>query len=94
MNDQQFEIIKLHKAWADRYTIVWQIIAVGVIAGIYILTQQIEVAPQERTNALILLAAIVIVSAVWQAAGLAVARIHMIVRGIALEPPAQSGRSS
>ncbi len=94
MNDQQFAIIKLHKTWADRYTIAWQMIAIGVIAGIYFLMQQMNVAPGERTTAVILLAAIVTVSAVWQAAGLAIARIHMVVRGIALETRPESGRNN
>ncbi len=93
MNDQQFEIIKLHKLWADRFTIVWQIIAVSVIAGIYFLLDQMGATPMEKTDALILLAAIVIVSAVWQAAGLAIARIHMIVRGLNLDSSSQSRRA-
>lgn len=93
MNDQQFAIIKLHKSWADHYTVIWQIIALGVLGGIYFLMPQLGVAPSERTNGMILLLAIVTVSAVWQAAGLAIARIHMIVRGISLESRPESGRN-
>jgi hypothetical protein len=45
------------------------------------------------TNAYVLLAAIVVVGAVWQAAGLTVARIHILLEGV-VPPDAQERKGS
>ena len=70
------DIIKLHKAWADRYMLLWFLFVVMLFAGISFL---FEGTP---TSAYILLAAIVIVGAIWQAAGLTVSRVHMLLEGV------------
>jgi hypothetical protein len=78
-------IIRIHKKWADGLTIIWQILVIAVFGGIFLLFEHLQVDVQDRNSALILLAAVTIVSAIWQAAGLAVARVHMLLQGIDLE---------
>jgi len=80
------DIIKLHKAWADRYMLLWFVFVVVLFAGISFLFDD------SSTNAYILLAAIVVIGAVWQAAGLTVARIHMLLEGV-MPPDAQERKS-
>jgi hypothetical protein len=79
------QIIRIHKKWADGFTIIWQILVIVLFGGIYLLLGHLQVGEQDRNSALILLAVVVIVSAIWQAVGLAVARVHMLMQGIDLQ---------
>lgn len=78
-------MLRLHKRWADAHSAIWQIITVGLFVGVYILLDQIGVAPVERTDVFILLAAVLLSAAVWQAVGLGVYRVHLLFKGIDLE---------
>lgn len=78
-------IIRIHKKWADGLTIIWQILVVMVFGGIFVLLEYSQLDVQNRNSALILLAVVTIVTAIWQAAGLAVARVHMLIEGIDLD---------
>jgi hypothetical protein len=75
-------VIKLHKAWADRFMIIWYLLAVALFAGISFLMDDSAVEAGMRTNGYILLAAILVIGAIWQAAGMTIARIHMLMEGI------------
>jgi hypothetical protein len=75
-------IIKLHKTWADRFMILWFVFVVTLFAGISLLLSDSSMEAGTRTNGYILLAAIVTIGAVWQAAGMTIARIHMLMEGI------------
>jgi hypothetical protein len=86
--DQQLDykaVIKLHKSWADRFMILWFVFTVTLFAGVSFLLNDSAMEAGTRTNAYILLAVIVIVGAVWQAAGMTIARVHMLMEDIA--PP-------
>lgn len=87
-------IIRIHKKWADGLTIIWQILVVAVFGGLFLLLEHLQADPQDRNSSLILLAAVVIVSAIWQAAGLAVARVHMLMQGIDLDRARRSPREN
>jgi hypothetical protein len=65
----------------------WQIFVVLLFGGIYFVLEQFGAGAAERTAALILLAVMVVVAAFWQSTGLAIARVHMLLRGIDLERP-------
>jgi len=82
---EHFRMVRLHKAWADRYTILWQIIIVILFGGIYAFLTEIHAGASDRTDTLILLAVMVLSAVVWQAVGLGVARVHMLLAGIDLE---------
>jgi hypothetical protein len=75
-------IIELHKASADRFMLLWFVLAVTLFAGIGSLLDDSAMEPAVRTNGFILLAVIVIVGAIWQAAGMTIARIHMLMEGV------------
>jgi hypothetical protein len=78
-------ILRLHKTWANGYTLLWQGIIVLLFAAVYVLSEQAGVDASERACALILLATMVLAASIWQAVGLGVARIHMLLKGIDLE---------
>ena len=85
MNPDRIRIIKLHKRWADGWTLLWQIFALLLFGGIYIGLEQFGVGAAERPAAFILLGVMVLVAAIWQSTGLGVARVHMLLNGIDLE---------
>jgi hypothetical protein len=49
---------------------------------------------EERTAALVLLAVMVLIAAVWQATGLGIARVHMVLSSIDLERPPNEENSA
>jgi hypothetical protein len=91
---EHFRMIRLHKAWADRYTILWQIIVLILFGGFYAILGQFQATASDRTDILILLAVVVLTTVVWQAVGLGVARIHMLLAGIDLEKLATAARQA
>jgi hypothetical protein len=58
-----------------------------LFGGIYVFLEQLGVDAADRAGALVLLAIMVLVAAVWQAVGLGIARVRMVLRGIDLERP-------
>jgi len=91
---EHFRMVRLHKAWADRYTILWQIIVLILFGGFYAILGQIQASASDRTDILILLAVVVLTTVVWQAVGLGVARVHMLIAGIDLEKLAAAARQA
>jgi hypothetical protein len=90
IDPRRVQIIKLHKRWADGLTLIWLLIIIPLFAASYLLFSQTDFPTDERNGAFILLGVIIVVAAIWQAAGLAIARLHMIFDRINLEPTAQS----
>jgi hypothetical protein len=91
---EHFRMIRLHKTWADRYTILWQIIILPLFGGVYAFLAEVPAAAADRTDILILLAVMVLSTVVWQAVGLGVARVHMLIAGIDLEKLKEAARQS
>jgi hypothetical protein len=85
MTEEQVRIIKLHKRWADGYTLIWLGSAVLLVAGLQFVLDRSGIAAAERTGVVLLIVLVLILAAIWQAVGLGIARVHMIVRGIDLE---------
>jgi len=85
MTPEMVPILKLHKRWADRYTLLWQLFVLALLAGLEFILSYMGIELAERTALVMLLATMVVVAAIWQAAGLAIARVHMILRDIDLE---------
>ena len=82
---EDLRILRLHKKWADGYSMLWQLFILVLFAGVYFVLEQFGIDAAERAAALVLLAVMVLVAAVWQAVGLGVARVHMLLNGIDLE---------
>src|SRR6266481_2432598 len=91
---EHFRMVRLHKAWADRYTILWQLIIVILFGGIYAVLGEVHAAASDRTDALILLAVVVLSTVIWHAVGLGVARVHMLICGIDLEKLKEASRQA
>jgi hypothetical protein len=85
MNPEKMRIIKLHKRWSDGLTLLWFGFALVLLTGFHLVLDYIGTEAQERTGIMVLLAVIVLIAAIWQAVGLGIARIHMIIKGIDLE---------
>jgi hypothetical protein len=85
MNTEQSRIIKLHKRWADRYTLTWLGFALLLLTGFQFVLDRAGIEAAERAAVMLLLALVVLLAAIWQAVGLGIARVHMIVKGIDLE---------
>jgi hypothetical protein len=84
-------IIRLHKKWADGYTLMSQLVILLLFTGIYLLFEQAGIGAAERAGAFVLLTAIVLATVIWQAVGLGVARVHMLLDGIDLETRSKTG---
>jgi predicted metal-binding membrane protein len=78
-------IIRLHKKWADGFTVVWHLLTLVVFGAVYVFLDRSGVSPVDRNSALILLGVMLLMTALWQATGLAIARIHMLLDGVDLE---------
>jgi hypothetical protein len=78
-------IIRIHKKWADGLTIIWHLLTLVVLGAVYVFLDWSGVDPVDRNSALILLGVMVLMTALWQATGLAIARIHMLLDGVDLE---------
>lgn len=85
MTPQMMRILKLHKRWADRYTLLWQLFVLTLLTGLEFILSYMGIELAERAALVTFLTTMVVVAAIWQAAGLAVARVHMILRDIDLE---------
>lgn len=85
MNPERVRIIRLHKRWADGYAMLWVGFGLLLMTGIRFALDHADIDPADRTGVLLLIALIVILVAIWQAVGLGIARVHMIMKGIDLE---------
>lgn len=77
VDDRDRSILNRHKRWADGLTAIWMFIAIALFVAVHFLLVQTGAAEGERTQAFILLATLILVGCVWQAAGLAIARIEI-----------------
>ncbi|WGS02202.1 hypothetical protein MTX26_15855 [Bradyrhizobium sp. ISRA443] len=85
MHPGAMRIIKLHKRWADRHMVLRQAFTLALLAGFQFFLDNIGVQTLDRAGIEVLLATMVVMAAIWQAAGLAIARLHMILKDIELE---------
>ena len=84
-------IIRLHKRWADGYTLLSQMLILLLFTAVYLLFEQAGLGTAERTGAFVLLGTVVLAAAIWQAVGLGVARVHMLLDGMDLETRSKRG---
>jgi hypothetical protein len=94
LESQGTRILRLHKRWADGWTLIWLVFVLTLFGGIYFFLDQAGVSPADRVAPLVLLAVVVLVAAIWQAAGMAVARIHMMLEKVELDPGARRWTSN
>lgn len=82
---EYFHLIRLHKGWSDRFAILWLVSVVLLFGGTYGLLDGLHADASVRAELLIFLAVLVLTIVIWQAVGLGVARIHMVIRELNLE---------
>jgi hypothetical protein len=83
------QILRLHRSWADRYLVLWHASVILLFAATYVVSKAAGVGAAERASAYVLLGNLLVLGAIWHAAGLILARIHMLLEGITLEAPDQ-----
>jgi hypothetical protein len=80
LSQDEIAILRKHKKWADGYSVIWLIISFGVLAGNYWLLTMLEASEADRVAMMIVVATLVLVSAIWQAAGMSLARMERILQ--------------
>jgi hypothetical protein len=75
-NDRFITILKIHKAWADRFSIFSIILVIGLMVMAAALGEMAQADAATRTDMMIVMGTVVIVVCIWQAAGMAAAHIH------------------
>jgi hypothetical protein len=78
-------IIRIHKRWADGFTVIWHLLTLVVFGAVYVFLDRSGVDPVDRNSALILLGVMVLMTALWQATGATIARIHMLLDCVDLD---------
>lgn len=68
-----------HLSWASRFAVFWLILALGVFAAAYLVAEYGEVAHESHAIVFIILATIIVINTIWQAAALALARLENVV---------------
>ena len=76
---QQLQVVREHMGWARTYAIYWLIMCLGVFGAAYGIAEFTDFPAELRIPLLIMIGTILIVNAVWQAAGLAIIRLEEVV---------------
>jgi hypothetical protein len=63
----------------------WYGAVILIFTGIYFISEVASIGGAERTSAYVLAGTLLVLGAIWQAAGLTIARVHMLLSGITLE---------
>jgi hypothetical protein len=71
--------LKIHKRWADRYSIISIVLAISLMVAAAALAEMAEADAATRTGMMIVMATVVIVVCIWQAAGVVAAHIHELI---------------
>src|ERR1700688_345985 len=79
VNARSIEVLKTHKRWADVYSLISVVLVVGLVSVTALLADAANTDMATRVGMFVTMTAVVIVVSIWQAAGLAVARVHRIL---------------
>jgi Kef-type K+ transport system membrane component KefB len=79
VNERSIEILKSHKRWADIYSLISIVLVVGLVSVTALFADAASIDMAARVGMFVTMVAVVIVVSIWQAAGLAVARVHSII---------------
>jgi hypothetical protein len=77
--DSFITALKIHKRWADRYSLVSIILVVLLLSGASLLADMTAADAATRTGMMIVTASVIIVVCIWQAAGMIAARVHQLL---------------
>ena len=68
-----------HLTWAYRFALFWLVLSLVIFGGAYALAELQEMSEATRTLMFVMLGTILVTSAVWQAVGLAIARLENFI---------------
>jgi hypothetical protein len=68
-----------HNSWSRRFALFWLALSLAVFGGAYALAEASEMSNTNRTLMFVMLGTIILTSAVWQAAGLALTRLENLI---------------
>jgi len=83
LKESEIAAIRRHKQWANGYSVMWLIIAFGVLGGQYWLFTIFEAPEADRACLMVITATLILVIAIWQAAGLSLARMEITLQRLA-----------
>ena len=68
-----------HMSWAHRFALFWLAISLAIFGGAYALAEIGEMPEASRSLMFIMLGTFIVTNAIWQAAGLALARLENLI---------------
>ena len=71
MNPYVLKHSRAHRKWSHRFAFFWLVLALVVFGGAYALAEIGDMSESSRTLMFVMLGAIIVTNAIWQAAGLA-----------------------
>ena len=77
LGPEEMQILRETSEWAGRYAIYWLLFTISIFIGAHLLFEYLGADANTRILAFILLATLVLVNAVWHAAGAVAARIEL-----------------
>jgi len=76
---QRVDATREHLSWCYRFALFWLALALVVFGGAYLLADAEQFSDSNRTLMFIMLATIIVTTAVWQGIGLALARLENFI---------------
>lgn len=76
-NERFIELLRVHKGWADRYSLLSGGLLVALSIAVIVVGQMGAAEPQTVTQMIVLVCAIVLAVTVWQAAAMVAARLDL-----------------
>jgi membrane-anchored protein YejM (alkaline phosphatase superfamily) len=68
-----------HISWSHRFAFFWLVLTLVLFGGAYALAEVGDMPESSRTLMFVMLGAIIVINAMWQAAGLALARLENLI---------------
>ena len=68
-----------HMSWAHKFALLWLALSLLLFGGGYALAEIGEMSDSSRTLMFIMLSVIIVTNAIWQATGLAIARLQNMI---------------
>jgi hypothetical protein len=78
LTPEQLRIVRAHWEWAGGYALFWIVVTLLIFGAVYGLLDYLGADEDVRTQALIVLATITLVNAIWRATGALAARIELM----------------
>jgi hypothetical protein len=78
LNPEQLRIVRAHWEWAGGYALFWIVVTLIIFGAVYGVLDYLGADEDVRTQALIVLATITLVNAIWRATGALAARIELM----------------